>query len=294
VSLSAGPACALSIAAVVACLPACNDDSHTEKAHASDANTATDSGAAGCSRERVSSLVGDYFAALAAHDPSTLPLADDVRFTENATAIPVGEGLWTTAGALDFRRDLVDEERCAVVTQAVVEEGGKQIIFALRMHVEGKAIDEIETIVVRGQGADAIWFSPQVIASTPQPEWEELVPKAERSTREELVGLADRYFDLFVDGDLASYPFTDDCNRYEDGLLTTVAGGCPAFITAGGTIGSRRFPVADPERGVVAGIAIAEGVFLDLHMFKVTSGKVARIQAVMTSQIAGAMDTGWN
>jgi hypothetical protein len=76
--------------------------------------------------------------------------------------------------------------------------------------------------------------------------------------------------------------------------LTTSAGGCPAFITAGGTIGPRRYPVADTERGVVAGIALAEGAFLDLHMFRVTGGKVQRIQAVMTSQIDGAAGTGWN
>ena len=71
-------------------------------------------------------------------------------------------------------------------------------------------------------------------------------------------------------------------------------GGCPAFITPGGTIGRRRYPVADPERGVVAGFTIAEGGFLDLHMFKVDGGEVERIQAVMTSQIDGSTDTGWD
>jgi hypothetical protein len=283
----------LVVTALAAFLPACSDDPGTAAPEKKPRDTA-DAGAATCTRDALTSLAGDYFDALAAHDASSLPLADGARFTENAAALDVGEGLWKTAGALDFRRDLVDAEHCTILTQAVVQESGKQLIFALRLHVEERRIDEIETIVVRGEGADAIWFSPQVIASTPQPEWEESLPEAERNTRGELVGLADRYFDLFVDGDLATFPFTDDCNRYEDGLFTTAAGGCPAFITAGGTIASRRYPVADVERGVVAGIAIAEGVFLDLHMFKVRGGKVQRIQAVMTSQIAGAPDTGWN
>ena len=247
-----------------------------------------------CTQDALSGLVSNYFDALAAHDASTLPLAETVKFTENTQITRIGDGLWQTAGALDFRRDLIDAEHCATVTQAVVEEQDKQIIFALRLRVATGRITEIETIVVRGEGVDSIWFHPDVIATTPQPEWEDVVPKDQQSTRNELVGLADQYFDLFVDGDVATFPFSEDCSRYEDGLFTTGNGGCPAFITPGGTIGTRRYPVADAEHGIVAGFTIAEGTFLDLHMFKVSGGKVERIQAVMTSQIAGSSETGWD
>jgi hypothetical protein len=277
---------------LLACIAACSSDrEHPGGVPATKDSSVT---SAACTRDELSGLVGNYFDALAAHDASTLPLAKAVKFTENTQVTPIGDGLWQTAGALDFRRDLIDAEHCATVTQAIVEEQGKQIIFALRLQVAKGRITEIETIVVRGEGVDSIWFHPEVISNTPQPEWEDVVPEDEQSTRSELVALADRYFDLFVDGDVSTFPFADDCSRYEDGLFTTGNGGCPAFITPGGTIGARRYPVADAEHGIVAGFTIAEGTFLDLHMFKVSGDEVERIQAVMTSQIDGSADTGWD
>jgi hypothetical protein len=38
-----------------------------------------------------------YFAALGARDPSRAPMGPTVRFTEQAQALKVGEGLWKTA-----------------------------------------------------------------------------------------------------------------------------------------------------------------------------------------------------
>jgi len=51
-----------------------------------------------CSREALRGLVDRYFAALAAHDPSGLPLSPNVRSTENGVEVGVGKGLWQTAG----------------------------------------------------------------------------------------------------------------------------------------------------------------------------------------------------
>jgi hypothetical protein len=96
-----------------------------------------------------------------------------------------------------------------------------------------------------------------------------------------------------VDGDLSAYPFADDCSRYEDGLFTTAAGGCPSFIVAtGSSLGNPRYPVIDVERGLTVGIMFYSGIFYDIHMFKVVDGKVSRIHAMMTSQNAGT--TGWD
>jgi hypothetical protein len=56
-------------------------------------------------------LLGEYYAALAAGDPGRLPLAADVRFTENGQRIAIGTGLWATATrAADSRAVMVSEE----------------------------------------------------------------------------------------------------------------------------------------------------------------------------------------
>lgn len=247
----------------------------------------------GCTREELLQVIDDYFQAMAAHDPSSITVAENVKFTENGAVTQLGEGLWKTAGELKFHRDIIDPEQCATITQSVLDDSGSLVIFGLRLKLENLEITEIETMVVRGQSLDAIWFNPQTIIDVKQPEWDEIVPESQRSTRQELEGLAAQYFDLFVDGDLSAYPFTDDCSRYEDGLFTTAAGGCPSFIVAtGSSLGTPRYPVTDVERGLTVGIMFYSGMFYDIHMFKVVDGKVSRIHAMMTSQSAGT--TGWD
>jgi hypothetical protein len=47
-----------------------------------------------CDRACMTGLVDRYLAAMVKHDPSGLPLAKGVRYTENTAEIQVGEGLW--------------------------------------------------------------------------------------------------------------------------------------------------------------------------------------------------------
>jgi len=246
-----------------------------------------------CTREKLLQIIEDYFKAMAAHDSSTVPAAKTLKFTENGSVIQLGKGIWKTAGELKFHRDIIDPEQCATLSESVIDESGSLVIFGLRLKLENLQITEIETMVVRGQGIDAIWFNPQTIIDVKQPEWDAVVPVAQCSAREELVALAAQYFDLFVDGDLNAYPFADDCSRYEDGLLTTGAGGCPtAIVASGSSMGTPRYPVTDVERGLTVGIMFYSGLFYDIHMFKVVDGKVTRIHAMMTSQ--SARTTGWD
>jgi hypothetical protein len=52
-----------------------------------------------------------YVSALVAHGPKVLPLATNMRFTEDTVEMPLGEGLWKTASGLGtFRQDII---RCA-------------------------------------------------------------------------------------------------------------------------------------------------------------------------------------
>ena len=75
-----------------------------------------------CSRENLKGLVDKYFAALEAHDPSGLPLAPDVRYTENGVELSVGKGFWQTAGKTLLRRDLIDTQKCGTHSNVVIEE----------------------------------------------------------------------------------------------------------------------------------------------------------------------------
>jgi len=47
-----------------------------------------------CDRSCLAEMVTQYIDALLEHDPSKLPLADNVRFTEDSRALKPGQGLW--------------------------------------------------------------------------------------------------------------------------------------------------------------------------------------------------------
>ena len=53
----------------------------------------------------------------------TLPLAANVKFTENGKAMALGDGLWRTAGAVKYTQSALDVELCSSGTHAVVRDG---------------------------------------------------------------------------------------------------------------------------------------------------------------------------
>ena len=252
----------------------------------SDENSAGNSTkAAGCTRERLAGVVDVYFRALEARDAASLPVATGVKFTENGSAIALGDGLWQSAGAALFRRSALDTERCGTLTQAVIEENGSPIIFGVRLRLVGSEISEIETYVARSM---EFAFNPQGILDGAAQDWESILPPDQRITRVELNGAANAYFDLFQDP-ATVVPFGTPCDRWENGTQTT-RGDCSAGVPGGLRMTERRYPVADLESGIAVGFVLFAGSLLDFHMFKLVDGKIRLIQAVVGPTVNSS---GW-
>lgn len=94
------------------------------------------------------------------------------------------------------------------------------------MKVENKRISEIETLVLRGAGS-AINMEK---AGTPDPVLMETVPVAERLPRTKRVATANTYFEAIEQGNGGVAPFPKDCNRFENGTLTSGPQGCSAQL----------------------------------------------------------------
>jgi hypothetical protein len=238
---------------------------------------------AGCTRESLAEVVDAYLQALSAHDAGSLPVAPGVRFTENGGELALGGGLWQTAGEPLFHRSALDAERCGTLTQAVIEENGSPIILGVRLQLVDRKLSEIETYVAR---STEFAFNPQGILDGSAQDWEGLLP--ERISREELNAAANAYFDLFQDPATA-VPFGMPCDRWENGTQTT-SGDCSAGIPGGLTMTGRRFPIADQESGIAAGFVLFAGSLLDFHMFKLRSGRIHLIQAVVGPRVSSS---GW-
>ena len=98
-----------------------------------------DSGA--CDRACLESFVDKYLDAVIAHDPKQLPLARDVKFTENGVRLEVGDAHWkTVTGKGTYRLFVTDAEAGQVAFIGTVREEargpeGSPSALALRLKV---------------------------------------------------------------------------------------------------------------------------------------------------------------
>jgi hypothetical protein len=247
----------------------------------------------GCTRELLASTVDAYFVALAAHDPSSLPLADTVKFTENGELLELGEGLWQSAGMVKHTQSALDVESCSSATQAVVPDGAMDIPLALRLKLVDRQITEVETIAVRPGDYQIFGSSfasnPQAIIAADQDlGWEQAVPAAERNTREEITGWIDKYFRMFPRG---ICNVTSDCTRLENGggsFMCMLGGSCASGAPSGTAALEPRLILADIETGIGAGFTMFMGN-TDMHMIKMHGGQVHAVHAIL----GGASSSGW-
>lgn len=283
-----------------------------------------------CTRENLKGFIDKYFVSIQAHDISGLPLATDVKFTENGVELAAGKGFWQTAGKILIRRDLIDTPECGTHTFAVIKEkfdpatvgqamsmglpGSKQkplpekgtprpILFGVRLKVKDQKISEIETIIAR---ENEFAFNADGILETKDQDWESILPPEERSSRLALIAAANDYFDMFAAEPVVHSPFADVCDRWENGTKTTKSG---MFTLAGedgkkaemqahnctpkGLVISNHGPrrfLVDVETGVVVAFVHFAGSLPDFHVFKMKNGKVILINAVIGS---GSKTMGW-
>ena len=247
------------------------------------------SGGSPYTRESLQSITDKFFTALEAHKPSSLPLASNVRYTENGIDVPIGKGVWETAGKTTFKRGMIDTQKCGAHTQAIIEEKGqsKPMLYGVRLKVDKGKISEIEAIVVRGEQV----LDVQAILDTKDQDWEDILPPEQRSSRLSMIAAADDYFELFVKEQkpkVSELAYSGICDRWENGLQTTKGGtnqgvempahNCSPVGFADMSHPPRRFLV-DVETGTVVAYVLFNNVWPDFHMFKMRNGKVEWIQA---------------
>ena len=226
-----------------------------------------------CDRACLEKHVDSFLAALTARDFRSLPLARNVRTTENGQALRMGDGIWRTASARGkYKLYVIDAEAGQAGYFGTIIENGTPVLLALRLKVEEQLITEIEMIVTRPNyrpgGSEAGAGKRMEEAGQPRPQFVQTVPAAERMSREDLTRVANSYFTgLANNTGRNAAPFWDTCERWENGNITTgrprrnggfdvLALGCReqqesgffAFVT---DIRNRRFPVVDRERGLV-------------------------------------------
>ena len=240
--------------------------------------------AADCDRACLEGFVDRYLDAVVADNPSAVPLAPGVRFTEDGQQLAIGDGLWNTLRAKGhYRLFVTDVPAGQVAFFGSIEEDhrepsqGTPALIALRLKVRNQQITQIEQIVIRDENA-----GKRVEAlGSPNPLYLQTIPAKERMSRADLIATANKYFSGMQQNDgKGDYPFAPDCNRIENGsqatnVPTPVGEKRPDPKTASGYSGQwscleqfqsgllhfvnrirdRRYVAVDEERGIVFSFA---------------------------------------
>jgi hypothetical protein len=159
-----------------------------------------------------------YLAALAANDPSELPVADGLRYTENGQELGLGRGLWATATRVpDHDYAHVSDDRGAQIAWiGVVDEHDRPSVVFVRLAVHDGLIAEVETIVRRPHER---LYDPSTMREPRAKVFEE-IPPDERGAAGALIHAANSYFDGLEQADGSMIPVADDCTRFENGMRT--------------------------------------------------------------------------
>jgi hypothetical protein len=276
-------------------------------------------------RERLAKVMEGYLDALGERRPDQVRIAPALHNTENTRALPVGTGLWRTIRAhKPGGHTFVDPATGQVEYWGAVDENGSDSIFAVRLRVEGTTISEIETLAVRGSNSD--FFQPDVVRQD-APHFHERLAPDERRGRDDLIHVADLYFDAIEQSDGDRVPVIDDCRRLVNGTLDSMmdaselnsieahralgvteqmSAGHYAYIEA---LRDRRYPIVDEERGLVVCHLLfdhpgdrprADGelvyhtpnTMIVFEAFKIRSGVLEEVWAIGTALPYG-IDSGW-
>jgi hypothetical protein len=274
---------------------------------------------AATTREQLEGQIDRYLEAPSAQDPSRLSLTPACRFTENGEELALGQGLWLSATAREpGGQYFADPEAGQVAFFGAVAESDTKALVCLRLKVEDGQIAEIETTRVPHGG---FMFEPESVCSA-RPAFVAALAPSQRRTREEMVRIANLYFEGIEQNNGDIIPLALDVFRIENGVRTANRKDEPAssegplsqigrkgvgqqlndghfeYIAA---IRDRRFLVVDEERGMVFGmfffdhpgnesaegqasgsIRISRSTAIIAEAFKIKDGLIQQVEAIGT------------
>lgn len=270
-----------------------------------------------CDRDCLEGLMDNYLSAMRDQDSNNAMFEPTLKFTENGIQLPFGgEGLWYgMSGIANYKFYVPDTETRQVAFLGTVRENGDgpndgdlvAVAIRLKLNDSGK-ISEIEQLAIRPDSTNSSRndFPPTGEAveamGSPNPIYLETIPENQRMSREELVIAGNWYFEGLQRNDGEGYyPFTDDCERYENGNFST--GDCKKNFEEEvrgivGRIRDRRFVAVDREKGIAFAFGFFDHPNINwtwqlAELFKIENGDIRRVEAIFLRAPYG-INSGWS
>ena len=272
---------------------------------------------ADCNRACLTGFIDTYLKALAANTPGTVPLAPDAKVTINGRAVTLDQAFWDGAERTVYRFDIVNERLGDTGTEAVLlNADGSKTMYMVRLKVLDGRITEVETVKANKGEADRLW-DPDRLTSV-SPALQLTIREADQDSYYGLIAAAEGYWRAFQTNGTPEYhraSLMPDALRFENGFQTTGMVRDGAYVSAaqgfdqgrflGRNLWDRRYPVVDPERGIVLSIVrfgLKDGAKsqstatsndrLVAEFFAVKNGMIQEIHAVLFN-LPDSQPTGW-
>src|SRR4029453_13254388 len=239
-----------------------------------------------CSREGLQRAVDLYITAQTKGDTSGMPLATGLGYMENVAPANINDGVIKKQMKIDHHRSLLDTANCQTFTEVIVTDKANPYVLGTRLRVNRDKIAEIEILWT----TTGYWlFNADVYLKWSSSEKWDVIPVAQRDSRDTLVAAANAYLDAFLEGKKDGVPWGYPCNRTEGGAHTgngSPMDSCDVGVPSGVNISNRRF-VGDPALGAVvvfctfgAGNAAGGSGAPDTHLFRVENGKLRYVHTL--------------
>lgn len=273
-----------------------------------------------CDRDCLIAIADDYIAAVVAGNPNAVPLAEELKFTENTVLMEPGEGLWATATGSpgEFQLYVPDPVSRMVGYIGIMESSDEPIQLGLRLAINDDGeITEAEHMIVRNLSETSL-----ANLRTPRPGLLKTatLPPNEQLPREIMLVIAQTYYDAIELNDGEATLFADQCMRQENGMITAAGDASPPrdslrscksqldsrSMSYVDSIDLRRVWIADEVTGLVFGVSQFrhsmadktldiyddEGNLVELtvdydpfdlpamHVFKIRNGRLYDIEAM--------------
>ena len=178
-----------------------------------------------CDRACLAGFLDQYLNAIVANDASQATLSHVFRQTENSIVTPNDEGLWSSVTALgELQRRYYDPVGGTAGYFGLLEEDGEPAVVALRLKVANREITEAEwhigredDVGITGEPGGVVFDVENLLANPPN---EGIIPLDRRYSRDELIGVANSYFDGIIAQNSKVIKGHPGCTRRENGFPT--------------------------------------------------------------------------
>lgn len=245
-----------------------------------------------CDRPCLVEAMDKFVNEMAGNAAPALPISPTVEVRENARRVELEETAWRNVETVRSRVIFADPITGNVVSRIGVElSDGRPGYISTRIKVlDGEILD----VELSSDTSDRV-VEPYVY--NVEQRFGEALPMGQRSNRAELEAIARRYFQDLTDHSPDPEDHVDACNRFHSGQqITNVetnaieeGAAMTCFSSLGGSppwgpAAEQRFPVIDPESGIVFGVTLllyddGRQMYVS-EVFRIVAGRIALIDNI--------------